>query len=86
VFRICAVSWSRIGVCAEGIPKIATGFASGIGRKGSICGALAGAIMAIGLRYGRNAVEDREAYELCIARSRRYVEEAARILMAMMEG
>jgi C_GCAxxG_C_C family probable redox protein len=36
------------------IPKIATGFGSGIGRCGSVCGALTGGVMAIGTRYGTN--------------------------------
>jgi len=36
------------------IPKIATGFGSGIGRCGSICGALTGGVMAIGIKHGTN--------------------------------
>ena len=36
----------------EAIPKIATGFGGGIGRCGSVCGALTGAVMAVGLKYG----------------------------------
>jgi C_GCAxxG_C_C family probable redox protein len=35
------------------IPKVATGFGAGMGRQGSICGAVAGAVMALGLKYGR---------------------------------
>ncbi len=35
------------------IPRIATPFGAGIGGRGSVCGALSGAIMAIGLKYGR---------------------------------
>lgn len=35
------------------IPKIASGFAGGIGNTGAICGAVAGAVMAIGLKLGR---------------------------------
>lgn len=36
------------------IPKIATGFGSGIGRCGSVCGALTGGVMALGMQYGTN--------------------------------
>lgn len=36
------------------IPKIATGFGGGIGRCGSVCGALTGGVMAIGAKYGTN--------------------------------
>jgi len=39
----------------ELIPKIATAFGGGIGRCGCVCGALAGGVMAIGVKYGTNA-------------------------------
>jgi C_GCAxxG_C_C family probable redox protein len=38
----------------ELIPKIATGFGSGIGSCGSVCGALTGGVMAIGIKHGTN--------------------------------
>ena len=49
------------------IPKIATGFVGGIGLCGSVCGALTGGVMAIGIKYGANqpsAEERRKCYEL----------------------
>jgi C_GCAxxG_C_C family probable redox protein len=54
------------GVKNELVPKIATGFGGGIGRCGSVCGALTGGVMAIGVRYGTSeASEDRlPTYEL----------------------
>ncbi|UCD96070.1 MAG: C_GCAxxG_C_C family protein [Candidatus Bathyarchaeota archaeon] len=42
------------GVQDELIPRIATGFGAGVGRQGSICGALSGGIMALGIQYGRD--------------------------------
>jgi C_GCAxxG_C_C family probable redox protein len=43
------------GIEAENdvIPRIAFGFAGGIGNTGAVCGAVAGAVMAIGLKLGR---------------------------------
>jgi C_GCAxxG_C_C family probable redox protein len=35
-------------------PKVAAAFGSGIGRQGSLCGALTGGVLAIGIRYGTN--------------------------------
>jgi C_GCAxxG_C_C family probable redox protein len=35
------------------IPRIATAFGGGIGRTGTVCGAVVGATMAIGLKHGR---------------------------------
>jgi len=56
------------GIKCEQIPKIATGFAGGIGRCGFLCGALTGAVMALGLKYGRNKPNEAEAYEKCMAK------------------
>jgi len=43
------------GIQSELIPRIATGFCSGIARTGGMCGAVSGAIMGIGLAAGRNS-------------------------------
>jgi C_GCAxxG_C_C family probable redox protein len=40
------------------IPQIATGFCSGIARTGGMCGALSGAIMAIGVVEGRKSSDE----------------------------
>jgi C_GCAxxG_C_C family probable redox protein len=40
------------------IPRIAFGFAGGIGNTGAVCGAVAGAVMAIGLKLGRAETMD----------------------------
>ncbi len=37
---------------------IATAFGAGIGRQGSVCGAVTGGIIAINLKYGRTKAED----------------------------
>lgn len=51
------------------IPKLATGFGGGIGRRGSVCGAFAGSVMALGMKFGRTDPSDREGaqkvYEMC---------------------
>ncbi|HJX22906.1 MAG TPA: C-GCAxxG-C-C family protein [Candidatus Bathyarchaeia archaeon] len=54
---------------SEIIPRIASGFGGGIGRKGSICGALAGAIMSLGLKYGRNKSDETDALDVCQEKS-----------------
>ena len=43
------------------VPRIATGFGAGMGRHGETCGALVGAIMALGLKYGREEAAEFEA-------------------------
>ena len=47
-----------LNVSSELIPRIATGFAAGIGRSGEVCGAVSGAILGLGLKYGRNNLEE----------------------------
>jgi C_GCAxxG_C_C family probable redox protein len=42
------------GIQSDLLPKIATGFCSGVARTGMLCGALSGGIMALGLLTGRN--------------------------------
>ncbi len=43
------------GIQSDLIPRIATGFCSGISRTGGMCGAVSGAIMGINLVAGRNS-------------------------------
>jgi C_GCAxxG_C_C family probable redox protein len=43
------------GIQSDLIPRIATGFCSGISRTGGICGTVSGAIMGINLVAGRNS-------------------------------
>ena len=50
-----------LGIQDSVIPKLATGFGGGIGRKGSLCGAFTGSIMAIGMKMGRTDPNDRKA-------------------------
>lgn len=60
------------------VPKIATAFGGGIGRRGSLCGALTGAIMAIGLKHGTNKtvlVEKEKAYVIALKFYDQFVEE-----------
>jgi len=43
--------------------KIACGFGAGIGRMGRTCGAVTGALMVIGLKYGQANLADVESRE-----------------------
>lgn len=38
--------------------KVSTAFGGGMGRLGEACGAVTGALMALGLKYGRTSKED----------------------------
>lgn len=43
-----------LGVSCGCVPRIATGFAAGVGRTGNLCGAFTGAVMGLGLALGRD--------------------------------
>ena len=47
--------------------RIATGFGGGVGRTGDICGAVTGAVMALGWIKGRTRPDDKETYALVAA-------------------
>jgi len=77
------------GIENELIPKVATGFGGGIGRCGSVCGALVGGIMAIGVKYGSNepyAEKRREAYELSEKLYRQFQKQHRSVLCKELIG
>jgi C_GCAxxG_C_C family probable redox protein len=43
--------------------KVAAGFGGGMGRMAGTCGAVTGAYMVIGLKYGNTLADDRDAKE-----------------------
>jgi len=53
----------QFGISHEIAFKISKPFGGGIGRMGKICGAVTGALMVIGLKYGNVKIDDNEAKE-----------------------
>jgi C_GCAxxG_C_C family probable redox protein len=64
----------ELGIASDLIPGIALGFGGGLGRRGLVCGALNGGVMAIGLRHGRmRETEDKDTvYALVLELCRRF--------------
>jgi C_GCAxxG_C_C family probable redox protein len=50
------------------IPQIASGFAGGIGNTGAVCGAVVGAVMAIGLKQERGKTMEEMMGNLAVVR------------------
>jgi C_GCAxxG_C_C family probable redox protein len=65
---LLAVAESQ-GIRSEWIPRVASGFCSGVARTGGMCGAVSGAIMALGLVAGRS--QPQESVERVYALTRR---------------
>lgn len=53
----------ELGMDKETAYKISCGFGAGIARSGNICGAVSGALMVIGLMYGKATQDDNAARE-----------------------
>jgi C_GCAxxG_C_C family probable redox protein len=59
---IVAAYAPSLGLDRDTALKIASGFGGGMGRLAETCGAITGAFMVLGLKYG-SAASDREAKE-----------------------
>ena len=72
----------------EIIPQIASLFAGGIGNTGAVCGAVVGAVMAIGLKRGRADTMEEGLRELAVAREfrRRFEAEMETISCRELTG
>jgi C_GCAxxG_C_C family probable redox protein len=66
-----------LGMENADVLKAATGFGGGIGNMGALCGAFAGGVLALGLKYGRSNLdqhdEKEKTYVLCAEWYKRFV-------------
>jgi len=72
VFSVFA---KELGLDEKTARKIACGFGAGISKTGNICGAVSGAIMVIGLKYGKTDANDEAATEKTRALVRQFIQE-----------
>ena len=70
------------------IPRIAFGFAGGIGNTGAVCGAVVGAVMAIGIKLGRADTMEESLRRLAVPREfrRRFEVEMGTISCRELTG
>jgi C_GCAxxG_C_C family probable redox protein len=62
------------GLDEETALRVAGAFGGGMGHIGEACGAFTGALMLIGLKYGKTREEDAEAKERTYAKVKEYAE------------
>lgn len=65
----------RFGLERQTALKLSNGFGAGMGRNQEVCGALSGAVMLIGLKYGKVVPDDKQAQEKTYAEVRKLFEE-----------
>jgi C_GCAxxG_C_C family probable redox protein len=73
----------------ELVPKVATAFGGGMGRCGSVCGALTGGLMAIGIKYGTNepsAEKRSNAYKLAKRFYRQFEKQNGNVMCRELIG
>ncbi|MBQ8435271.1 MAG: C_GCAxxG_C_C family protein [Oscillospiraceae bacterium] len=61
---VLAVFAEKYGLCKDSALKIGCGFGGGM-RNAEVCGAVTGAIMVIGLKYGHIIGNDNDSKSLC---------------------
>ncbi len=66
-----------LGLDQDAALKLACGFGAGMGRKGEVCGAVTGGILALGARYGRGEGENRLVTDATYVRVRRLMDQFA---------
>lgn len=70
---------TRFGVPEETLSRIASPFGGGIGRTDNICGAVSGAVMVLGLKFGGKNAADREAKTKASILANEFIEEYRRL-------
>ncbi len=55
--------------------KMACGFGAGMGRKGEICGAVTGGIIALGIKFGRGENDEKTATEKTYSKTRELMDK-----------
>ncbi len=76
---VLAAYAAEFGVDRQTALKVSAAFGGGMGRLGEVCGAVTGAFMVIGLKYGRTEVKDAKAHE----KAARLVQEFAQRFKSM---
>lgn len=86
---VLSVFAEELGMSREDALKIASGFGAGV-RTGDICGAVSGAIMALGLKYGHSvqgdSVTKNEMYRLTEEFQKKFIQINSSIICRDLLG
>lgn len=67
------------GLSEDDSLRIATAFGAGMGRQQHICGAITGALMVLGLRYGKGLNDPEEKKSYTYLKTREFFDEFKRL-------
>ncbi len=65
----------EFGLDSQVASKLSTGFGGGMGRMAGVCGAVTGAFMVLGLKYGKMRAEDNEPKQKTYKLVRKFAEK-----------
>lgn len=71
---VLATYGGEFGLARETALKAASAFGAGMGRLGEVCGAVTGALVVIGLKYGHTEAKDKETKEGTYDRAREFAD------------
>ncbi len=84
---VLGVFCEDLGLDKETAMKLASGFGAGMARKQEVCGAVTGAIMAVGLKHGQAREDDKAAKEAAYRLSRELMDRfQARVRLLPVPG
>ncbi len=72
---LLAVYGNDFGIDYETALKIASALGGGMGKTGDTCGAVTGALMIIGLKYGALDAEDKKSESITYSISRQFIKK-----------
>lgn len=76
---VLAAHAEQFGLEPETALRISAAFGGGMGRQGEVCGAVTGALMALGLQYGAISADDKESKELTHSLAHKFLDEFAQM-------
>lgn len=71
---VLAAFASDLGLDTDAALRVAAAFGGGMGGTGRTCGAVTGALMALGLKYGATRGDDKATKERAYALAREFIE------------
>ncbi|MGD0535173.1 MAG: C-GCAxxG-C-C family protein [Methanoregula sp.] len=75
---VCAAFAEDFGIDRDTALRLSCGLGGGMAHTGNTCGAVTGALMVIGMKYGRTAVDDLAAKEKTYAVANEFISEFLR--------
>jgi C_GCAxxG_C_C family probable redox protein len=72
---VCCAFAEDFGTDEKTALRLSCGLGGGMGHTGNTCGAVSGALMVIGMKYGRTELDDLASKEKTYAMAQRFIQE-----------